>query len=902
MADTILLTGGTGFLGTWTAVRLVRLSPDVMKTLYVLVRASGEEEAFHRLRTAWQEDPELLAALGTRVIPVTGDFTEERLGLDNDIYNPLRDDVTLIIHSGAEIGFQKSAQELDAVNVRGTRNMLSFAADCKKLRRFVHISTAYVAGLKKGLVTESEPAGEAFSSLYEESKAKAEALVRAAGLPFSICRPGMIAGDSRTGRVKSFNTVYYVLKLLLLGELPALPIRQDMALNLIPVDFVADSVVKICLSEEAEGKTFHLTCPKETALRAGELVNYARAWAMVNLNVDLPKPVFIPLPALKNAGLLYNKKEDDRKKNFVTNLLTLLPYFFAEQEFDRTNTDRIAGTFFLSRKDYLDTLLEYACRKNFMRQTGRTVFLQARERRNSTRYPITYYDITEKGIYRITGPEANEKIDRIVNALWGLGVRKGSRVALTGINSVTYMMLEQAIGLLGAVSVPIYYTTPAAETSMLLEKSGAGWFFIGDKRMMEQADEIKTSAVMIAFSAARAIAEPGLMRWGEFLKLGTEPAPPQYPDPDDLATIRYTSGTTGDPKGVMFSFKQLAWMGETLASLLPWKDRNRSLRYLSFLPLSHVVEGVLTANAPYYTLAKVDFYYLNDFGALSDTLPKVRPNIFFSVPRFYEKLWEKMMESAPGKAWLAAKSGPAKENLAAAVRRVALRKAGLDACKQLIVGSAPMSEMLLRNFRALGIEIHNAYGQTEAPLISLNRLGDNVIPSIGTPLPDTEVSLAEDGELIVSGPQVTSGYYGLESESIRDGILKTGDLGTILENGHIILYGRKKDMLITAYGKNISIPKIEEKLKDIPGVSEAVLIGEGKPYCTALLWLEGKVPNLKARIREINESLSRPEQIKDYRIISRPLTIQKGELTPNLKVKRTAVAEHFARIIKEMYQ
>ncbi|MBO5995260.1 MAG: AMP-binding protein, partial [Firmicutes bacterium] len=300
-------------------------------------------------------------------------------------------------------------------------------------------------------------------------------------------------------------------------------------------------------------------------------------------------------------------------------------------------------------------------------------------------------------------------------------------------------------------------------------------------------------------------------------------------------------------------------------------------------------------------LCKVDYYYLNDFGSLTKALPKVRPNVFFSVPRFYEKVWDQVVSNPLGKAWMKADEGPAKKALAATLRRATLRKAGLDNCSQLIVGSAPISQTLLENFRALGIEIYNAYGQTEAPLITINRLGDNVIPTIGTPLPDTEVTAEADGELIVKGPQVTLGYYGLESESIKDGVLRTGDLGTIHENGHISLFGRKKDFVVTAYGKNISIPKLEEKLKDIPGVSEAVMIGEGRPYCTALIWLEGDQPDLDKRIEEMNAGLSHPEQIRAYRVISQPLRISAGELTPNLKVKRGNVEAHYKEVIEEMY-
>ena len=899
MTDTILLTGGTGFLGTELAARLIRI-PGVK--IYALIRSENQAEAHCRAQYAWFHEKELYRAIGGAVIPLPGDFTKPGLGLDVETQQILRETVTLALHVGAEVGFQKSAEALFKANVTGTERMLSFVAGIQNLRRFVYVSTAYVAGQKSGLVTEDEPPGAAFSSQYEKSKAEAERMVRASALPFSICRPGMIVGNSKTGWIRNFNTVYYVLKLMLLGKMRVFPMKPETALNLVPGDYAADCVIKISFSEEAEGKTFHITCPKEAAPRAGELAEYVRDWAEKNLSVSLPESVFVPLPVLKRAGLLHNRREGGKKKNIVSNLLTLLPYFFGEQEFDRTNTERLCGSDFPQWREYVDRLLQFACQKNFMRQTAQSVFEQARVRRDSQRYPICYYNVSADGIRKVTGPEANRRIDKMMSALWAWGVRKGDRIALTGVNSVEYLTLEQALGLLGAVSVPIYYTTPPAETALLLRKSGATWFFIGDSRMMEQLDGLNTNAQIVSFSAGETVRHPSAMPWARFLERASKPAPRQYPGPEDLATIRYTSGTTGEPKGVTFRYGQLAWMGETLADLLPWKDRNRSLRYLSFLPLSQVVEGFLAAYAPYYLLARVDYYYLNEFHSLSEALPKVRPNVFFSVPRFYEKVWNQAASSRIGKAWLAAKEGACKRTLGAILRKGVLRKAGIDRCKQLIVGSAPVSETLLRNFRALGIEIHNAYGQTEAPLISINRLGDNVIPTVGAPLPETTVSVASDGELIVEGPQVTPGYYGLEAENIRNGVLRTGDLGNVQDNGHIILYGRKKDFIVTAYGKNVSIPKLEQKLKDIPGVSEAMLIGEGRPYCAALLWLDGSVPDLGGCIERINAELLRPERIRGYRVASRPLSVQAGELTPNLKLKRANIEAHFAREIEEMYR
>ncbi len=886
-------------MGTLLAARLVR-DPEI--TTYVLVRAADEEEAAQRLRSAWYHDRGLYAAVGGAVIPVCGEFTKKNLGMKAENAAALQQEVTHVLHAGAEVGLQKSERELMTTNVLGTRNMLVFSRGVRQLRRFVYLSTAYVAGRRSGLIFEDSADAKAYLSFYEKSKAGAEALVRRSGLPWSVCRPGMIVGETGTGWIRSFNTVYYLLKQMLLKKTRVLPVSAGTRLNLVPGDYVADSVIRICFSEEAEGRIFHLTCPAESAPTAEALAARVSAFAEKNLNVTLPEPLFVPLPALKEAGLTYNRRRGTRSKNSVSNLLALLPYFYEDREFDRTNTDGLCGPYTLKWEDYIDSLLAFACRKNFMRQTGQTVFEQAVVRRGSRRYPITYFDVRTDGIRRVTGQEANRRIEQIRRALWSAGIRRGDRVALTGINSVDYMTLEQAIGLAGAVSVPIYYTTPAEETSLLLEKSGAGWFFVGDRRMMEQIGQIRTDAVIVSFSEGEAAAPSGIMRWQEFLANACESAPRQHPDPEDLATIRYTSGTTGDPKGVMFNFAQLAWMGEVLTGLLSFEERSRPLRYLSFLPLSHVVEGILASYAPYYVLTEVGYYYLNDFKALTDALPKVRPTIFFSVPRFYEKLWDQIMDNRLGRAWASMEEGVGKRAAAAVLRGIALRKAGVDQCRQLIVGSAPVSEALLLHLRELGIEVHNAYGQTEAPLITINRLGDNVIPSIGTPLPETTVTAEEDGELIVTGPQVALGYYGLDTDTIRDGVLRTGDLGSVDGDGRVTLYGRKKDFLVTSYGKNISIPKIEQGLKDIPGVSEAVLVGEGRPYCTALLWLDGEVPHLKEEVEKMNRSLSHPEQIRDFCVIAKPLSIGAGELTPNLKVKRANVLLHFQNEIEEMYR
>jgi long-chain acyl-CoA synthetase len=223
------------------------------------------------------------------------------------------------------------------------------------------------------------------------------------------------------------------------------------------------------------------------------------------------------------------------------------------------------------------------------------------------------------------------------------------------------------------------------------------------------------------------------------------------------------------------------------------------------------------------------------------------------------------------------------------------------------VGSAVASEKLLENFRELGIEIHNAYGLTEAPLVTLNRAGANHIGTVGTPLSHTRVRLAEDGEVLVQGPQVTAGYFEEGAASpVRDGWLHTGDLGRLTEDGYLVLQGRKKELFKTSYGKYIQPAKVEALLRDIPGVAEAMLVGEGRPYCTALLWLADPdrppMPETIAQsIRELSQALSHPEQVKRWAVLRNDLSLERGDMTANLKLKRQVVAARSRGLIEALY-
>jgi long-chain acyl-CoA synthetase len=401
-----------------------------------------------------------------------------------------------------------------------------------------------------------------------------------------------------------------------------------------------------------------------------------------------------------------------------------------------------------------------------------------------------------------------------------------------------------------------------------------------------------------------------VISWEAFLSKGKDTtAPVKAPVGfGDIATLRYSSGTTGKPKGAIFTHANLRYMAESTIAISSWQARNRPNRYLSFLPMGHVVEGILASYSPYYAPSPIEIYYLEDFRKLQDELPHVWPTIFFSVPRIYEKVWEELAKNPFGRVYIKTKRRFLKWAMRRTLRNMTLKRAGLDKCAQLIAGSASSDEDLLLNYRKLGVEIHNAYGMTEAPLVTLNRMGRNRLGTVGEPMPFTEVKIAQDGEIMVKGPQVTAGYFDKSFEPpFKDGWLMTGDVGKLTDEGSLVIFGRKKELIKTSYGKCIYSGKLEGMIRELPCVSEAMLIGESKPYCTALAWVDKKhydqatLASIDQAVEEMNKRLSNPEKIKKWALIANSLSIENGELTPNLKLKRAVVSKKYAEIIDALY-
>lgn len=908
MDRVIFLTGGTGFIGTQIVRRLIKESNNLVM---VLIRAKDEQSAKFRLSRAWWDWQDLRNDIGKGIQIIRGDVAKPNLGIDSTVYNELVQKITHIIHNAADMRVNLPIDELRKTNVQGTANVLELAQAVHKdhgLVRFSHISTAYVAGGRTGLVPENALTDEyGFTTAYEMSKYEGEKLILEAKkhLPISVFRPGMVIGDSKTGAIKTFNTIYFPFRLFLAGKLPIVPTSPNQLINLIPIDYVADAIVQLTFNSKAEGLNFHLTPSYESQPKVVELLEFVRKWAKEHLNIHLFRPVYIPIPARSGRY-----KPKSTRKTKISELLALLPYFSNLIIFQRDNIDRLFGPYELKWQDFLPNILEYAVYMGFMHRSERTVHEQIIFRLENKRRKVTYHDIIDGRVKTHNTTEVRQTMLKAANALQALGIKAGDRVAIVGLNSTRYLILDVAIGLIGAISVPLYYTSPPADIDIILQASGAKLLLVGAPKILERLNEIKTDLPIISFCRNPIPNQPGpkVMTWQEFKAKG-EDEPKTLAStvlPNSPATIRYTSGTTGKPKGVVFNHANLRWMGENIASLLPWKEKNIKASYLSFLPMNHVVEGILATYSPYYVPTSVDIYFLEDLKDISKAMQLVKPMVFFSVPRIYEKIWEGFVNSKLGKLFLGLKQGIIKRMFRPIIKQSILRKAGLYRCAQLIVGSAAVSEYLLRSFQELGIEIHNAYGLTEAPLVTINRIGTNRLGTVGEPLNETKIQLGDDEEVMVKGPQVTAGYFNSTETPFKDGWLLTGDLGYLDDNGSLVIQGRKKELIKTSYGKYIHPAKIEALLLEIPGVIGAMIIGEEKPFCTTILWVKESYNNANAdtiekAVVEVNHQLSNPEKIKRWAILFHDLSIEQGDLTANLKLKRQAVADRLRNVVDALY-
>jgi len=543
-------------------------------------------------------------------------------------------------------------------------------------------------------------------------------------------------------------------------------------------------------------------------------------------------------------------------------------------------------------------------------------------------------------------------------ALAALGVGAGDRVALLSDNRPEWHIADLAILALGAADVPIYPTLTPRQVAYQVADSGARVAIAenGDqarKFLAERASlpDLEHLIQIDGPTADGAVALEALVE-----RYGSDTAGERFWEragavsPDDLASIVYTSGTTGDPKGVMLTHRNFT---ANVLAVLPRVPLGRDDLGLEFLPLCHVFER--TVGYAYMARACRKAYCTPS--VVAEVIGDIAPTVFASVPRLYEKIHAAIMakvEIAPplrkklfhwavetgrqvallrldGKrpgALLALRHGLADRLVLGKIRQALGGRV-----RFCLSGGAPLDAALNEFFHAVGVPIQEGYGLTEtSPAIGINgyQPGENRLGSIGRPLENLEVKVAPDGELLVRGPSVFSAYWNKPEATAEafdeEGFFRTGDIARIDEDGFIWITDRKKDLIIPAGGKNVAPQPIENELKKSPYIDNAVLIGDRRPYIVALLspseeglaaWaerhglggssLEALLAEPRVRrlfeeaVAEVNARLGRFEQIKKFRVLPRALTIEDGDLTPTMKVKRRVVEKKFADLIETMY-
>ncbi|HZH33590.1 MAG TPA: long-chain fatty acid--CoA ligase [Pyrinomonadaceae bacterium] len=560
----------------------------------------------------------------------------------------------------------------------------------------------------------------------------------------------------------------------------------------------------------------------------------------------------------------------------------------------------------------------------------------------------------------ISGEKIIEQIKNVALGLYEMGVRAGDRVAIISENRPEWSITDIAILSLRAVNVPIYTTQAAEQVRYILEDSGAKILFVSGKKIFEHAEpgiEGVESIEKLIFFDTEAIPE-NYNNAISLATLETSGAELNQKDrgmfeqllqdvrADDLATVIYTSGTTGEPKGVMLTHENFTSNVRAVTTSLPILPTDRSL---SVLPLSHIFE-----RACFYVLCcnGVSIHYSANFEHLAEHLQEVRPTIMTAVPRLFEKLYHKIvrkgMTAGGFKTKLFVWALDVGQNYAetrdkeksvspvlAAKQAVASRlvfskwRAGVGGSLRFFVsGGAPLSKKLSYAFWGAGIPIIQGYGMTEACIVSANFPDDNKVGSIGKPLPGIEIKIAEeDGEILVRGKNVMRGYYNKPTETAEvlttDGWYKTGDVGYKGDDGHFYLTDRKKDLFKLSNGKYIAPQQLESLIKQSGLVSQATVVGSGRKQVAALivpdfealktalaekgidasrsrddLIKDDKVVKFVQReISELTSELNDYERVKKIALLPREVSIDKGEMTPTLKIKRGVIDENYRELI-----
>jgi long-chain acyl-CoA synthetase len=546
------------------------------------------------------------------------------------------------------------------------------------------------------------------------------------------------------------------------------------------------------------------------------------------------------------------------------------------------------------------------------------------------------------------------EVRRAGSALVDLGVEPGQPVCILGANRPEWVIFDVGAMAAGAIPAGIYATSSPGECAYILNHCEAPVLLVENEAQWQKIASVRDQLPNlrhVVMMRGDKVDDPMVIGWDDFLRRG-EGADGKLDErltalrPDTVSTLIYTSGTTGRPKGVMLTQDNLTWTASQACELV---DASENERVLSYLPLSHIAEQMFTIHIS--AVLGYPVYYAESLDKLLPNLVEVKPTMFFGVPRVWEKfhagVLEKLGEAQGAKAKLAQRAMTVGAHvtkrwaggLGASFVDVAQYKLfdklvyskvkaglGLGEARFCVSGAAPIASDVLDFFAGLGLPIYEVYGQSEGSgPTTFNVPGRAKFGTVGPPFPGVEVKVGPDSEIIVRGRNVFAGYFKDEeatAETVSDGWLNTGDLGEFDADGFPTITGRKKDIIITAGGKNIAPKLFEGTIRSHPLVAEAVVIGDRRKYLTALISLDSEAVDrfmkerelsgppdqceevrseIQQAVDEANAEMARVEQIKKFTILSREFSIAQGELTPTLKVKRNMVVTNFESEIEAMY-
>ncbi len=561
----------------------------------------------------------------------------------------------------------------------------------------------------------------------------------------------------------------------------------------------------------------------------------------------------------------------------------------------------------------------------------------------------------------LTAAEFADRVRSVALGLAALGIRPGDRIALLSENRPEWSIADLAILSLGAINVPIYTTQAVEQIGYILADSGARAIFISNRKLYRHARaalvDRKHVETLIFFDPEAAEDLDRAITLQSVEAKGHEQAR-HRPDtfdahlnavrPDDIATIIYTSGTTGEPKGVMLTHNSFMSNVQSINSGLPIGPTDIAL---SVLPLSHIFERT---GFYIFCYSGVSVYYSASFDQVGENLREVRPTVMTAVPRLFEKVYHRIVKKGMAeKGWkrrvftralaVGQRYGELKDKSKRIPMRLAMQQRVANRLvfskwregvggrlRYFVSGGAPLSPALSYSFLAAGIPILQGYGATESCIVSANRPDNNRVGSVGLPFAGIELKIASDGEILIHGPNVMRGYYGQPEATaavLKDGWFATGDVGFIDEAGHLHITDRKKDLFKLSNGKYVAPQLIESVLKQSEFVSQVVVVGAGRKQPVALIVPDWE--SLKQSLKDAGEDIAQSlielsknqkaikivqrdvvdltadladyERVRRIALLPDEFSIDNGELTPTLKVKRRVIDEKFGDLIEELY-